>query len=296
LGENEVRGTYSTAQISAVNKAYRMIFPSYNLPDTGVYQSFRYGDTLFLMTDVNTFISPISIFGTTQYNWLLSQITNAANDPRIKAIFITISQPWNYVSSAYDWDTIKQNYDSLLTNVAQEKKDIGDAFRKNINFNRPENANFKSVMMLVGQPHVAFDDGSWNNYGNFPIAVCGPIDYWQQCRGGPYSHGSFHDAYSQYCNVQVYQMPTGNTCIQIKGVIPKTTKKTSQEQTLFLYDTCQPNLFKGKINIKCPIDYKEKILNAGITLACIIFIYVFFFVFLNKVSLKAFNYQTIKEE
>jgi hypothetical protein len=299
LGENDINGRENENVIKAANKAYRTVFPTYNLGSTtsiGAYQTFSHGNSLFIITDASSFINKQTIFGSTQLNWIKSVLTAATQDSSVKAIFITFSQPWNYVAIAYDWDMIKQNYDSLLADVMQEKVDTGDILRKNLNFNRPNEPNFKSVMMLIGQPSLAFDEGTWNNYGNFPIAVCGPMYYWQQCRGGPYSHGSFHDSQSQYCSVNVYHKPSGNACIVVKGIIPKSEKKSSTEQTVFLYDTCEPDKYRGRINIKCPIDWKEKILNAGITLASIIFVFVIFFIVIQKIGLRTLSYSTIKED
>lgn len=286
-----------SGNLSALTEAYTKMFPSYTLPSSGFYQSFRHGATLFLITDARTFLDPAkgTYFGTVQKNWLISQIQTAATDATIKSIFITADAIWNYVKSAYDWDMIKQDYKSIMDGVQQDKKDVGYTLRNNINFDRPDQPNFKSVVMILGQPHLAFDDGNWNNYGNFPIAVCGPMDYWQQCRGGPYSHGSYHDVPNQFCSFSVYNDSNGNSCVLITGMV-LAQKSTSVDQAAFMYDTCQPQKHPGIVNLKCPIDYKEKILNAGITIAAVLLVYFIFFVLIHRLSIKALRYSTIKED
>ena len=284
---------------SPVESAYRQVVPTYQLPDKGIYQSFQHGNTLFIITDSITFLNvdKKTLFGNIQLNWIISKLKNAATDPTVQAVIITMTQPWNYVQSAYDWDMIKQNYDSLNDAVSEEKVQVGATVIRNFNFNRPGDPNFKPVMMVIGDPHLAFDEGTWNNYGNFPIAVCGPLDFWQQCRGGPYSHGSFHDSPNQYCIFNVYYDQTlnnGTTCIRTEGIIASNQPKQG-DQTVFIYDTCQPGIYQGRINLKCPIDYKEKLLNAGITIGAIAFVYFIFFVLVYRATERALSFNKLKD-
>ncbi len=245
---------------------------------------------MFIMADSRTFLSPSTneFLGTTQVNWILSKLKEAAQDQTVGAVFITLPQVWNYVKSSYDWDMVKQNFVSILDSASADKITLGDYVNQNFNFNRPTQPNFKSVMMIVGDTTTAFDDGSWNNFGNFPIAVCGPLDYWQQCRGGPYSHGSFHDNPNNYCQFNVY--PDGNkTCIKATGILTAETGALAQ-QTVWMFDTCQPVVTRGRINRKCPILYTEKLVNAAITISALIAVYLFFFVLIFKLSIKSLSY------
>jgi len=290
-------GTYKLAQLDAVTLAYRKIFPSYTLPDyMGAYQSFRHGSTLFLVTDSRAFLDTESgnLFGNTQLEWLVNNLKQAAIDPSISSIFITMTQVWNHVKSAYDWDMIKQKYSSILDSMTNEKEAISKTARESFNFSRPNQPNFKSVMMIVGEHTLAFDDGSWNNYGNFPIAVCGPIDDWQQCRGGPYSHGSFHNEDNQFCMFKVYKENNSpNTCVKAEGFVTfKNIKK--EDIVVWTYDTCYPDKYRGRVNLKCPIDFTEKIINAAITIGINIFIFLIFFIVIYRVSLRAFSFTKIK--
>jgi hypothetical protein len=289
-------GTYKINEVQAVTKAYRKIFPSYDLPDNvGAYQSFRNGNSLFLVTDSRAFLdlNNGNLFGKNQLDWVINNLKQASQDPSINAVFITITQAWNHVKSAYDWDIIKQKFYSILDVMTAEKEKVSEAARNNFNFSRPNKANFKSLMMIIGEHTLAFDDGTWNNYGNFPIAVCGPLAEWQQCRGGPYSHGSFHNEQSQYCVFTVYpNADLKNTCVKAEGIVTfKDTDK--QEIVVWTYDTCYPDKYRGRVNLKCPILFTEKIVNAAITIGVNIFIFLIFFVVIYKLSLKAFSFNII---
>jgi hypothetical protein len=281
--------------LKVVNDVYRQMIPSYTLPTTGIYQSFRNGNVLFLLLDSRSFlIQEKNVFlGSTQVNWINSQLKAAANDAQVGAVFICLTQVWNYVKSSYDWDMVKQNFLSVLDSASVDKKEVGDTVRNNFNFNRPTLPNFKSVMMIVGEKTTAFDDGSWNNFGNFPIAVCGPLDYWQQCRGGPYSHGSFHDNPNNFCQFKVYSAGS-NTCVSAKGIIA-TNKKNRKDQTVWEYDTCLPVEMRGRVNLKCPILYTEKLVNTAITLGTVVFVYILFFVIIYKLSMRSLSYSKTKE-
>jgi hypothetical protein len=289
-------GTYTSNEVEAITKAYRKIFPSYELPtEIGAYQKFRNGNSLFLVTDSRVFldINTGSLLGNTQLTWLLDNLILASEDPSINAVFITMTQAWNHVKSEYEWDMIKQKFHSILDVMSEEKEQVSKVTRTKFNFNRPNKPNFKSLMMIVGEHTLALDDGTWNNYGNFPIAVCGPLSDWQQCRGGPYSHGSFHNEKSQYCVFTVYpNIELQNTCVKAEGIV--TFKdKDKPEIVVFTYDTCYPDKYRGRVNLKCPILYTEKILNAGITIVVNIFIFLIFFVLIYKFSLKAFSFNVI---
>lgn len=283
--------------VSAINLAYRKAFPTYDLPSQGIYQSFKYGSVLFLMTDSRTFLDTGKgfLFGTTQVNWLIEKLKAAANDTATSAVFITITQPWNYVEEAYDRDYIKQNFKSILQGVANEKTAVGETIRQNFNFNQPNSPNFKPVILIVGERALSFDDGSFNNFGSFPIVVCGPLDYWQQCRGGPYSHGSFHDSVGQYCVFDVYQHSVNNnTCVKMTGIISENEKR-EKDQPVFIYDTCAPHLYKARVNLKCPILWTEKIVAAAITIAVIFVVWIVFFVIIYRASVNALRFKHLKD-
>ena len=73
---------------------------------------------------------------------------------------------------------------------------------------------------------------------------------------------------------------------------PPANFKGARNCSLFLYNTCDPKQFAG-FNRKCPILAAEKGINFAITLGINIVLFVVFFVFLYKVSQKAFNFNTL---
>jgi hypothetical protein len=278
--------------LNNVLETYSRVIPHYTLPSKGIYQKFQVGNVLFIMLDSRTFMDTSKgvLYGTDQLNWFNGTIQAAANDASIKSIIITTTQEYNYVKSAYDWDMIKQDHPAMLDNMQSDKAYLGTVINDNIkNFRSPNKDNFISVQMLVGERHLALDNGEFNPYGSFPVAVCGVLDYWLQCRGGPWSHGSFHDSPKQFCKVDVYTNSAGKGCVKTVGYL-QGNDKNPQDQNVFVYDTCHPDNYPARIRLKCPIDYREKILNGFITLGASAFIYVIFFVLIYRLSLKAFSY------
>lgn len=308
--------------VEAINSAYRKIFPNY-IEDTqqkGIYQSFNMAGVKFIMTDSRTFMDVDNghLFGDEQTQWLKTQFSSALIDPMVDAIVITFTQPWNYIEKKYDIDIIKQKYESLSKDVDKEKNVFFEALKeyqetngKPFNFYFPFRAKissalgdptltevYKPILLLIGEHHLAFDTGKYNNYGGFPMAVAGPIDESRQCRGGPYTHGSFHDSKHQYLNITYFksdELSKGLPCFQIMGIIA--SKNSKEDQTVFAYLTCQPDMFQGRVNKKCPMDWKEKLIHASITLFVMILVpFLFFFVFywVAENNLK-FNYVKVKE-
>jgi hypothetical protein len=75
------------------------------------------------------------------------------------------------------------------------------------------------------------------------------------------------------------------------------SKNSNEDQIVFAYLTCQPDMFQGRVNKKCPMDWKEKLIHVSITLFVMILIpFLFFFVlyWVAENNLK-FNYVKVKE-
>ena len=128
------------------------------------------------------------------------------------------------------------------------------------------------------------------------MAVAGPLDSWQQCRGGPYSHGSFHDQKHQYLNITVFQAQPKMTCLIILGIIAIDDKDIG-DQTVFAYNTCEPNAYPGRLDRKCPMDWKEKLIHAAILIVVGVltgFIFFFFF-YWRGVHSFTFQYEKLKK-
>lgn len=297
--DSEWGGDKSTSKsegLDKINAIYRQMFPYYNIMSNstiGVQQSFQISDILFIITDSRSFLDPESntIFGQSQLNWIIGQLQLAAVDPNIRGIVITMTQPYNYVKSRYEGDMIKQIYYTIIENMQGDKFAIGNA-TKSINFNKPNEANFKSLLMVIGDQFVGFDDGRNNPYGGFPVLVCGSLDNRGQCKGGPYSHGQFFDSLGQYCRFRVVHR-NGKACFNLQGVL---TENNKNDTMLFQYDTCNPDLFPGHLNQKCPIDWTEKLLNSAIAIVGCFLVFVFFYVFLTKLAIRALSLNKVKIE
>lgn len=286
----------SSKYIGALNEAYRKIFPSYPLISSeGSYQSFKANGVLFLVTDSRTFMDRTSgsIFGTQQLNWLKTNLASAASDTSVRAIIITFTQAWNYVEYFYDQDILKQDFYAVLSNMQGDKIVVGNT-TKGINFRDKTAANYKPIMLVSGERSLSLDNGNFNNYGNFPIVMCGPMDSWSQCRGGPYSHGSFHDGTNQYCLFNIYQSSSNEACLAVRGVV--NGENGANDTVVFKYDTCQPASYPARINQKCPILWTEKILNGALTTFGILLIYYFFYVYIFKVAQRALTFKHIKDK
>ncbi len=284
-----------------LNYAYKKMFPSYTLQskdsNLGAFQSFIAGQIKFIITDSRSFLSLSSntLFGNEQLNWIKNELTSAYSDPNIKSIIITFTQTWNFVKERYNMDMIQQDFISIKKEMDNDKNSIGDLL-KNYNFKNSTQPNYKPLMMVIGERFLGFDNGMNNNFGGFPIVSCGVMDSWLQCRGGPYSHGSFHHEHdSQFCKFSVYtNTTTKNNCIKVEGILAG--EDTDPDQTVFTFDTCLPEIYNNRlIDIKCPILWTEKILNGFITLAATIIVYLIFFVWIKKRAEKNLSYQYIDD-
>ena len=293
--------------VKAINEAYRETFPNYidDNQDTGIYQSFTLNKVKFLMTDSRSFLDKKKeqFFGSKQRDWLEQEFSSALVSEDNRAIIITVTQPWNYVDDEYDIDIIKQDFVSLTKEMEKDKnvffevlKNYQDKKGSPFNFYYPMKAKisgktFKSILLIVGERHLAFDTGRWNNYGSFPIAVAGPLDSWQECRGGPYSHGSFHDCKHQYLSV----VAKGG-CLVLRGIIANNEDNVG-DQIVFAYNTCKPDDYPGRLDRKCPMVWKEKLIHAfilvflGIVVA-FVFFFAFYWVGMNSFKLKYEKFKT----
>ena len=294
--------------VKAINEAYRETFPNYidDNQGEGIYQSFTLNKVKFLMTDSRSFLDKKNkqFFGSKQRDWLKQQFSSALDSVDNRAIIITVTQPWNYVDDEYDIDIIKQDFVSLTKEMENDKNvffEVLKNYQKDnngspFNFYYPMKAKipgktFKSILLIVGERHLAFDTGRWNNYGSFPIAVAGPLDSWQECRGGPYSHGSFHDCKHQYLSV----VAKGG-CLVLRGIIANNEDNVG-DQIVFAYNTCKPDDYPGRLDRKCPMVWKEKLIHAfilvflGIVVA-FVFFFAFYWVGMNSFKLKYEKFKT----
>lgn len=231
---------------SAVNNAYRKMFPSYNLEVTeGLYHSFKAGGILFIVTDTRTFLSKdqSSFFGNAQKQWIKKLISKVPTDPTTRGVVITLTQVWNYNATAYKDDLWRHYVLSTDPAFDADKKEIGQfILNSGINYLDPTAANYKPLLMVVGEQMVAFDDGLNNKEaGKFPVVVCGGINESQSCKGGPYSHAYFTQANEQYCTINVITNTTIPASPKICFIINGSYRKDAKDEQTFVYNTCYPN-------------------------------------------------------
>lgn len=288
---------------SAINTAYRKMFSHYPLEATeGLYHSFKIGAVLFIVTDTRTFLSEKdkTFFGETQKTWIKNKISNAVKDPTIGGIILTTTQVWIYNKTEYEGNLVQQDYTALKEAFLSDKEEIGKAISDSgINFDDPVKAGFKSLLMIIGEEMLAFDDGLNNPNGKFPTVVCGNIDGSGSCKGGPYSYSSFTQSNNQYCRfiITPNMTDTPKVCFNIIGNLRMTNEEanTEEDKTVFVYNTCYRHQFKG-FNTKCSILATEKVINAAITLGINVFLFVVFFLMLYKITAKSFNFTTLDPE
>jgi hypothetical protein len=293
------------ANIKNLNFAYKKMFPNYEIKSVdfnkGAYHSFMTGSLLNIVCDTRSYLSKSSgsILGNDQINFIKTEITNAYSNKNVTAIILNFPQTWNYVKDRYSMDMIKQDFISIDESMEKDKKALGDHI-KLFNFKNDTLDNYKPFMVVTGDRYLAFDDGRNNNFGGFPIVSCGTIDSWLQCRGGPYSHGSFHhSSSSQYCNFEITNKLNDSgkikSCIKVRGILVGEDKDPDQD--VFTWDTCDTAKYSQRIiDIKCPILWTEKILNGAITLAATILVYLVFFVWIKNNAERNLSYQIINKE
>lgn len=238
------------------------------------------------------------LFGAQQLNLITNELLNAKNDPNIRTIFMTMTQPFFYNESAYDMDIIKQDHDSILPEFNEEKRRLAETI-SGINFKDNLRSNYTGFILIIGNDMNAFDDGTNNNFGEFPVVTCGNVENFNSgiCKGGPWSHGYSVDSDDQYCHFMIYPKYIGyrdevDQCVLMRGFIAKEQGKN--ETMTFMYDTCNPRA--SALNIKCPIVWTEKLVHAGITIGAALLVFLIFYVCFYKIAEASFDYKILKED
>lgn len=283
----------SQNQKTLIKNIYSITFPNQidNYQQTGLFSSYVRQNILFINLDTRTFMNKDTktLLGNEQKNRILSILRDAKINNNIKSIIMTTTTPWNYYKDAYERDWIKQKSYSLSEEFEMEKMEIANAINE-INFKDENQPNFKPIMMIIGEKMSGFDSGLNNNYGGFPIAVCGAVSKYDKgnCKGGPYSHGYSKDNDNQYCTVEVYNKES-NSCIKVSAYV--VIKK--REETIFIYDTCEKVKYQKNLNAKCPILGEEKVIHSFIVIGSTIFIFFFVYYLGYQLSKKTFSYNEL---
>jgi hypothetical protein len=298
-GKNTEEDSCTQTVKNNIANVYLNTFPSNlakNQEFNGFYTKSIRSGILFLNTDTQSFISKDNgtIFGIQQLAAITNELEKAATDTSIKSIVITANQPWIYEKHAYHRDVYGQKHYTLNDAYYNEKYAFGNATAK-INFKDPNAANYKPLLMILGRGFLSFDQGNNNYFGEFPVASCGSINKKEGCKGGPYSHGYSTTKDNQYCILQSYTDPTtSKACLKLEGWY--SYKLSKSETNVYTWDTCQPDVYVGTQNAKCPINFREKILHAFIILIIVGITLLLFYVLLYKLAEKTFDYKKISQK
>ena len=217
--------------------------------NTGVFQSFIVGRCLFIIMDLRSFkdVKSGDILGDGQTAWLENQLRYAGYNDGIVQVFIVSSFPWIHEGKPTEWSpytNVQTNISTLINNYIYKYD--------------------KEIMMLSGDSHmIAFDDGSSNIYGEFPVVQAAAMDRYGSCKGGPYSHG-FATGPNHYGSLEVTDDGV-SLCIKIN--------LKDQDDKIIEYDTCNPNKYPGKLAY-CPVTNPTTVVSAdndnGLSLTIII--------------------------
>lgn len=175
-------GTY--AGFPAVGEAYRQVFPSYDLPDSGdgaVYYTWTTGRVRFIRTDHRFYSSAKaapdnaskSNLGAEQEAWLLDQLADTFCPVKI----------WIHENKWVGTPVTDGNTDNWQT-YSTVRQRIADFIT----------ANRVKVLYIHGDSHsFAADDGTNNPYGNFPYVVSAPMIKDAQVWTPPVTNGRYPD-------------------------------------------------------------------------------------------------------
>lgn len=193
---------------------------TYTVPaDYGIFRSFIVGRCLFIILDLRSFkdITSGDLLGSAQASWLQNQLMFAGANSNIVQVFIVSTLPYVNKGKTTDWSSYTTTQTNIKTWVASYIT-----------------ANSKKVMMIGGHAGMfAFDDGTNNQYGSFPVVQAGALDENPGCEGGAYSHG-ITQGRQQYGVLNVTD--TGSTvCV--------TVEYGKLDSLKVIYDTCNANLY-----------------------------------------------------
>lgn len=181
--------------------SYRTIVPHYPFaldgPDAPIAQAFTMGSVRFIITDTRSARTETTALGAEQLEWLLDEL---ATSSRSHSVVIWVSSiPW--------LGEAERGADSWA-GFPEERALIG----RHIEVNGIDN-----LVMLAGDAHmVAFDDGTNNPDGGFPVMHAGALDRPGSEKGGPFSGGAFPGA-GQFGLVEVSDDGGGPVEIELSG-------------------------------------------------------------------------------
>jgi len=209
-------------------------YDSTSTGDYGIFRSFLIGRCMFILLDLRSFkdITANDILGSSQLSWLNNQLLYASVNSNIRQIFLISSLPWNNKASKTEWTT----YASTQTNVHNWIVSY---------INGTSSSVKQKVMLLGGGPSMlAFDDGTNNANGKFPVVQAGALDQTASCAGGSYSHGLVTGR-QQYGVITVTDDGTDTICVKVN--LTRTTGTP-----LIYYDSCATSTAITQSTKTCP--------------------------------------------
>ncbi|WP_433329941.1 alkaline phosphatase D family protein [Spirillospora sp. CA-294931] len=188
-GSNVAAASPAAAAVQAI---YRRAFPTYTLPvdGVGIYQSWRIGRVLFVMTDGRSYMSPIADpdnaaktkLGALQKAWWKSQVTT----PGIGLVVWLHEDAWHNASTFTGDDT----WSAYQTERAELAAHI--------------QANAVPLLYIHGDIHaLSHDDGS-HVPGSFPLVSISPLDQTTFVGNGGLTSGHYPDPVSNSQHSQQY--------------------------------------------------------------------------------------------
>ncbi|MEV0646107.1 alkaline phosphatase D family protein [Phytomonospora sp. NPDC050363] len=169
-GDNSDRTAASNA---AVNQVYRERMPSYELPSSGVYQSWQVGRVQVIQWDTRTFRDPNSepdieghtMLGQVQLDWTQQILTSST------AEFLIILNPTPWLGTSNDkWGGFSLERDQLI----EMFDSTGWSDR---------------MIMVCGDRHALAIDSGVNNPGGFPTMLAGALDSYSNVVDRQYDRG-----------------------------------------------------------------------------------------------------------
>ena len=198
-------------------------------PTYGIYRSYIVGRCLFIQLDLISFADLVEgdTIGDEQMTWLENQLIFAATNANIAYVFLISSMGWIHGDSRTGW-----------ANYPDNQQKIGNLITKYIY------GKGKELMVLAGGiPIAAIDDGTNNDYGEFPVVQAAPLDEVGSCVGGPYSHGLGYDV-GQYAVIHVTDDSAG-VCVSVD--------LKRRERKFLTYKTCGENIIMMDVLHHCPV-------------------------------------------
>jgi len=184
--------------------------------DYGIFQSFLVGRCLFIIADLRSFKDEYEgdILSNFQKAWVQNQLRFVdLNKNDVAAVFFVSTVTW--IGDTWgDYPSTQREVTSWIKQYVKE--------------------NGIEMFVIAGDAHmIAFDDGSNNDHGGFPVIQSASIARCFSCKGGPYSHGTWPGG-DQYGVVTVEDNGT-KVCLKIK--------LKRKGKVMIEYDTCNPQAY-----------------------------------------------------